>query len=74
MSTAAHPSIAVPSEGSRSDRVPAPELGGFLTADPCELTEITRRFGAGDYRVTAYQIDPPILLWEVIATDVRAAS
>ncbi len=34
---------------------------------------ITRRVGAGDYRVTAYQIDPPTLLWEVITTDVRAA-
>jgi transcriptional regulator with XRE-family HTH domain len=50
------------------------ELGGFLTAGPCELTEITRRFGPGAYRVTAYQIDPPTLLWEVIATAVGAAS
>jgi hypothetical protein len=49
------------------------ELGGFLVHGLCELTEIARRFGAGDYRVTAYQIDPPTLLWEVIAT-VRAST
>jgi hypothetical protein len=49
------------------------ELGGFLVHGPCELTEITHRFGVGDYRVTAYQIDPPTLLWEVLATGVPAA-
>jgi transcriptional regulator with XRE-family HTH domain len=48
------------------------ELGGFLTAGACEVTEITRRFGDGDYRVTAYCIEPPTLLWEVVATSVHA--
>jgi hypothetical protein len=50
------------------------ELGGFLVSGPCELTEITRRFGAGDYRVTAYSIDPPTLRWEVIAKGLRATT
>jgi len=48
------------------------ELGGFLVSGPCELTEITHRFGDGNYRVTAYSIDPPTLRWEVIAEGVRA--
>lgn len=50
------------------------ELGGFLTSGPCTLTEITRRFGDGDYRITTYRLEPPTLLWEVIATGLRAAT
>lgn len=61
-------------EGTEHAYAHVVELGGFLVHGPCELTEITRRFGAGDYRVTVYQIDPPTLLWEVIATDVRASA
>ncbi len=48
------------------------ELGGFLTSGPCELTEITDRFGNGDYRVTAYSLEPPTLRWEVLVRGVRA--
>jgi transcriptional regulator with XRE-family HTH domain len=48
------------------------ELGGFLTSGPCELTEITRRFGSGDYRITAYSLEPPTLRWEVLVKGVRA--
>ena len=58
-------------EGDESYFAHVVELGGFLVAGPCELTEITRRFGPGSYRITAYRIDPPTLLWEVIATGVR---
>ncbi|MEO7732411.1 MAG: hypothetical protein ABIY55_15690, partial [Kofleriaceae bacterium] len=50
------------------------ELGGFLTSGPCALTEITHRFGDGDYRITTYRLEPPTLLWEVIATGLRAAT
>jgi len=48
------------------------ELGGFVTSGPCELTEITRRFGSGDYRVTAYSLEPPTLRWEVLVKGLRA--
>jgi transcriptional regulator with XRE-family HTH domain len=60
-------------EGEESYFAHVVELGGFLVAGPCELTEITRRFGDGTYRVTAYSLDPPTLRWEVIAEGVRAA-
>lgn len=46
------------------------ELGGFQVGGPCTLAEITDRFGPGDYRVTAYQLDPAGVLWEVIARHV----
>jgi hypothetical protein len=36
-------------EGEPSIYAHITELGGFLTSGPCELTEITRRFGNGDY-------------------------
>lgn len=49
------------------------ELGGFLVSGACELTEITRRFGGGDYRVTAYSLEPPTLRWEVLAKGVHVA-
>jgi len=42
------------------------ELGGFHVPGPCETTEITRRFGVGDYRITAYGFDPPGVRWEVL--------
>jgi hypothetical protein len=62
-STPASSAVAVAAIGA--------ELGGFLVSGPCELTEITRRFGAGDYRVTAYSLEPPTLRWEVIAKGVH---
>ena len=49
------------------------ELGGFLVHGPCELTEITRRYGEGDYRITAYGFDPPGLRWEVVVEGVHAS-
>ena len=30
------------------------ELGGFVVMGPIETSEIARRFGAGDFRITAY--------------------
>jgi transcriptional regulator with XRE-family HTH domain len=61
-------------EGEGSYFAHVVELGGFLVAGPCELTEITRRFGGGAYRVTAYSLEPPTLRWEVIAKGLRAAT
>lgn len=33
-------------------------------------SEITDRYGKGDYRVTAYGFDPPELRWEVLVEGV----
>jgi hypothetical protein len=46
------------------------ELGGFLVSGPCELVEITRRFGRGSFRVTAYGFDPSGLRWEVLVEEL----
>jgi hypothetical protein len=48
------------------------ELGGFLVSGPCTTSEITRRYGAGSYRVTAYGFDPPGRRWELLVSDVRS--
>jgi hypothetical protein len=42
------------------------ELGGFVVSGPCTTGEITRRYGPGSYRVSAYAFDPPGLRWEVL--------
>jgi DNA-binding transcriptional MerR regulator len=44
------------------------ELGGFIATGPIPVAEITSRFGAGEYRVSAYALDAPGLRWEVFAT------
>lgn len=49
------------------------ELGGFLVAGPCGFDEIVRRFGRGDYRITAYGFDAPGLRWECIVSGVRSS-
>ena len=46
------------------------ERGGFHVSGPCAPSEITRRFGRGSYRVTAYGFDPPGLRWEVLVEDL----
>lgn len=46
------------------------ELGGFLVSGPCACDEITRRYGRGDYRVTAYGFDPPGVRWEIVVEDL----
>jgi hypothetical protein len=66
------PFSALDPEGTERSYAQVVELGGFLVRGPCELTEITRRFGADDYRITAYQLEPPTLLWEVIVKRVGA--
>jgi DNA-binding transcriptional MerR regulator len=41
------------------------ELGGFVVTGPITISAITERFGAGEYRVSAYALDAPGLRWEV---------
>lgn len=48
------------------------ELGGFHVSGPCGVSEITRRFGPGDYRVTAYEFDPSGLRWELLVEGIAA--
>jgi hypothetical protein len=43
------------------------ELGGFIVQGPIAIEELMRRHGAGDYRITAYALDAPALLWEVFS-------
>lgn len=50
------------------------ELGGFCVSGPVGLEEITRRFGPGSYRVTAYAFDPPGLRWELLVSDLASSS
>lgn len=44
------------------------ELGGFVVSGPVAISEITRRVGAGKYRVSAYGLDVPGMRWEVFVT------
>ena len=50
------------------------ELGGFHVSGPCTADEVTRRFGPGSYRVTAYGFDPPGIRWEILVEDLHVAS
>ena len=45
----------------------AVEPDGDGEGDRCDLEEVTRRFGPGNYRVTAYSFDPPGLRWEILS-------
>ena len=56
----------------KSDYAWIVELGGFHVSGPCTPTEVTRRFGHGSYRVTAYGFDPAGLRWEVLVEDLAA--
>lgn len=47
------------------------ELGGFHVSGPCGIEEITRRFGPGTYRVTAYGFDPSAVMWELMVRDLE---
>jgi DNA-binding transcriptional MerR regulator len=49
------------------------ELGGFHVSGPCSVEEITRRYGPGSYRVTAYGFEPSGLRWELLVDGLRAA-
>ena len=46
------------------------EIGGFSVAGPCTTADITRRYGPGSYRVTAYCFDPPAPRWEVLVEEL----
>ncbi len=48
------------------------ELGGFHVSGPSTIEDISRRFGPGDYRVTAYGFEPPGLRWESLVDGVGA--
>jgi len=43
------------------------ELGGFVVSGPVTVSEIAKRFGMGEYRISAYGLDAPGLRWEVFA-------
>ncbi len=45
------------------------ELGGFHLSGPCGVEEITRRFGSGPFRITAYGFEPAGLRWELLLID-----
>jgi hypothetical protein len=47
------------------------ELGGFLVSGPCSTGEVTRRFGRGSYRVSAYSFEPAGLRWEALIEDLE---
>lgn len=42
------------------------ELGGFTVQGPITVDELLRRYGTGEYRVTAYGLEPRGLFWEVV--------
>jgi len=46
------------------------ELGGFHVSGSCTVDEITRRYGPGSYRITAYGFDPPGVRWELLIEDL----
>ena len=50
------------------------ELGGFHVAGPIGIDEITRRYGPGSYRVTAFAFDPPGLRWELLVEGLPSSS
>src|SRR5262249_44590638 len=41
------------------------ELGGFVVSGPTSISEVTNRFGAGEYRIAAYGLETRGLRWEV---------
>ena len=49
------------------------ELGGFNVSGACSVDEITRRFGPGAYRITAYGFEPPGLRWELLVDGLETA-
>lgn len=59
-----------PAGEDRADYAWIIELGGFHVSGPCTSDDITRRYGPGSYRVTAYCFDPPALRWEVLVEDL----
>jgi hypothetical protein len=44
------------------------EMGGFIVQGPIAVADLLHRYGAGEFRVTAYGLEPPGLLWEIVGT------
>ena len=63
---------AFPAGEDQADHAWLVELGGFVVAGPCGLEEITRRYGSGSYRVTAYGFEPAGVRWEVLIEDLAS--
>ena len=59
---------AVPDDTSFVEYRNLAELGGFVVSGPIAVSEITSRFGAGEYRISAYALDAPGIRWEVFVT------
>jgi hypothetical protein len=60
-----------PAGEDRADYAWIVELGGFHVSGPCSPDEITRRYGAGNYRVTAYGFNSSGLRWEALVEELR---
>jgi DNA-binding transcriptional MerR regulator len=60
-----------PAGEDRADHAWLVELGGFVVGGPCAIDEVTRRYGSGSYRVTAYSFEPAGVRWEVLIEDLR---
>ncbi len=61
---------AYPAGVDRADYAWIVELGGFHVSGPCTLADITRRYGPGSYRISAYGFEPPGLRWETLVEDL----
>jgi hypothetical protein len=59
-----------PAGDDRADYAWVAELGGFQVSGPCTVDEITRRYGPGSYRITAYGFECSGLRWEVLVEDL----
>lgn len=60
-----------PAGDDKADYAWVVELGGFVSSGPCKPDEITRRYGAGSYRITAFNVDRRVLLWEILIEDLE---
>jgi DNA-binding transcriptional MerR regulator len=59
-----------PAGEERADYAWLVELGGFHVSGPCTIDEISRRYGPGSYRVTAYGFEPPGVRWEALIEEL----
>jgi hypothetical protein len=48
------------------------ELGGFIAHGPCTIDDIARRYGSGDYRITASGFERREMRWEMLVHGVTA--
>jgi len=59
-----------PAGDDKADYAWITEVGGFHVSGRSTVEEITRRYGPGSYRITAYGFDPPGLRWEILVEDL----